>query len=299
MNIKLIIFFTTIIIFLSISVFSQETDTSIVNSENINFDTVKKEKKHLFGNKKSERTTTKPEPITGSTWKQKNMEGKDSLLLEWSKYDREYYSKKYAPSEFEKKKFRKQDKNFFDKMIISHANKKPLKYTKKLISKKNKRFKKTLKFDSPKKMSEEEWDATSPEDRMIYIVKKNRYEGQKEAIRKNNVIKKYEKREEKIKKKYSLSIEEKTILNKGSSMHLRGTEQLIYNKAKTKQEKYSTELLEIRRKRQLEIQNPDTQKKMKKKMKENEKKYGEKSKYISEKEKQALKNEKKKKKQKK
>ena len=309
MKYKLFIVITFFIIGFTFNVHSQVevdstivlTDTTQINSTVVS-DTVqvdstrmgrKKKKKREKKGRSSKENEEKPEKLVRLTWTQKSLPEKDTLLQEWSEYDKKYYKEKYAYSKMEKKSISKREKNFFDRMLVKKAKKKPAKYRRKLIKSKNKRLKKTLKFEEPKKMSDEQWLATSQPDRLKYIQKKNRFESQKETIRKNKVIKKYDRKEDKINKKYALSVEEKIILNKGRSMHLRGTDQLIYKRAKKKQITFTEKLLEIRKDRQFEIQNKTKQKQIKELIKKNNDRYKVKSNERNKQEKRAIKNKKK------
>jgi len=308
MKYKLFIVITFFIIGFTFNVHSQiEVDSTTVLTDTTQFNSTvvsdsvqvdstrmgRKKKKREKKGRGSKGDEEKPEKLDRLTWNQKSLPEKDTLLQEWSEYDRKVYKEKYAYSKMQKKSISKREKNLFDRILIKKAKKKPAKYRRKLIKSKNKRLKKTLKYEDPKKVSDEQWDATSPADRLKYIQKKSRFEAQKETIRKNKVVKKYDRKEDKINKKYALSVEEKIILNKGRSMHLRGTDQLIYKRAKKKQITFTEKLLEIRKDRQFEIQNKTKQKHLKELTKNNSERYKVKSNERNKQEKRAIKNKKK------
>lgn len=299
MNLKVIILLSIFFIELNFATKAQVTvDSTVFANDSIAFDSsaTKKTKREKRSQRvsKTKSGDEKPEKLERLTWNQKSLGEKDSLLRKWSAYDMKKYREKYSYSKSEKKSMSKPQKNLIDKYKIRKAYKKPVKYRKKLLKRKNARLKKTLAFEKPQKMSDAQWDNTSSEDRLKYIQRRSRYQGQKEAIRKNKVVQKYDKKEDKITKKYALSDEEKLILNKGRGMHLRGTEQLIFKRAQSKQQKFSDEFIELRRKRQVEIQNLSTQKKIKERQKSMNKRDKQLSKNISKQEKNAKKNEKKK-----
>lgn len=299
MKLQVLLIISIFIFGINTASFAQITaDSTTYESDSISVDTsyTKKSRREKTGERKnkSKSNDDKPEKLERLTWNQKSLGEKDSLLRKWSDYDMKKYREKYSYSKSEKKSMSKPKKNIIDNYKIRKAYKKPVKYRKKLLKRKNARLKKTLAFEKPQKMSDAQWDNTSSEDRLKYIQRRNRYQGQKEAIRKNKVVQKYDKKEDKIKKKYTLTDEENLVYNKGKGMHLRGTDQLIFNRAQNKKQKYSDELLELRRKRQYEIQNLSTQKRIKNRQKSMNNRDKALSKKIKKQEKRARKNEKKK-----
>ena len=110
-------------------------------------------------------------------------------------------------------------------------------------------------------------DSISDSGKYQLINKQYKIQAKKEAIRKNKVIIKYNRLEDRLKRKYELSGEEKKALNKGRGMKLKGNELILFNTARKKQEKFSDKLLKMRRERSIALQNKDVQDRVKKKKK--------------------------------
>ena len=243
-------------------------DSITIGSDSLATDSLnQKDKFKLFNKNKNDSSeskgTEKPQRITLGVWLKLNAAEQDSLLRAWDNYDREFYVKKYQPTEKERQRDMKEHKNFIDKFLLKIAVNKPYKYRKKLINRRISRYKKTMKFDQLKKSRTAPNDTITDIKRYQTVNKQFKREAKQEAIRKNKVILKYDKKEERLKKQYTLSDNEKQLLHKGTAMRLKGIDRIIFNKAKRKQEKFSENLLKLRRKRSIALQNTDTRKKMK------------------------------------
>ncbi len=243
-------------------------DTVISESDSLSGDSANQQKKFsLFKKNKNDTTNkgklSKPDRITLKTWLNLNALQQDSLLRAWDDYDREFYIKKYQPNERERKRAMKRNKNFIDKLLLKKAANKPYLYRKKLINRRIARYRKTMKFDRLKKSQTTPDDSLTDKQRYRTVNKKFKREAKQEAIRKNKVILKYDKKEQRLKNRYALSENEKQLLHKGTAMRLKGADKLIFNKAKRKQEKFTQKLLKLRQKRSYALQNKEVQKRMK------------------------------------
>ncbi len=238
------------------------------NDSVTNDSSIHKKRFSLFKRNKNDSTkdtegSEKPQRITPGVWLKMNAKEQDSLLHAWDDYDRKFYKKKYTYSPKEKERDMKRDKSYTDKILLRFSANKPFRYRKKLITKRNSRYRKTMVFDRLKKSDTAPGDTISDKDRYQIVNKQFKREGKREAIRKNKTALKYDKKEERLRRRYALSDNERKILNKGTAMRLKGDERIIFNKAKYKQEKFSTKLLELRKKRSFALQNKEVQKKMK------------------------------------
>jgi len=214
-------------------------------------------------------TVKKPKRILPWKWNKMNSEEQDSLLSAWDEYDREQYKKKYAFTKNEVKIALKRDRTFFEKQIYKRARTKPFRHRKKLIERKNSRYQKTMLYERFDKSNTAPKDSISDKERYISVNKQFKRDAKRETIRKNKVVILYDRKEEKLKRKYELTDDETKILNKGKGMKLKGSELLTFQHALKKQEKFTDELLILRKKRNFELQNKKIQKKMKEKEKQN------------------------------
>ncbi len=205
----------------------------------------------------------KPQRITIATWTKMNAEGQDSLLRAWDSYDKEFYIKKYRPSEKERKRMLKAKPNFIDRLIIKRIKKRPYKYRKKLINRQNARYKKTLFFDRFNKSELSPNDTITDRRRYQIVNKRFKRAAKMEAISKNKTVLKYDRKEMRLRRRYALSEKESKVLNKGRAVKLKTYERFIFNRAKRKQEKGSKKLQRLRQKRSIALQNKTMRKKMK------------------------------------
>ncbi|MCF6366892.1 MAG: hypothetical protein L3J35_11885 [Bacteroidales bacterium] len=249
------------------------SDSTTVVSDSINT----KEKFSLFKKNKNDTTKgggAKPEKIRPGKWIKMNAEEQDSLLRAWDAYDKEHYKKKYAFTKKEVEIALKRDRNPFEKLIYKRARNKPFKHRKKLITRQNNRYKKTLKYDRLNKSETAPSDSVSDARRYQIVNKRYKREAKKEAIRKNKVVIKYDRKEERLRGRYELSDNERVVLNKGKGMRLKGSELLIFKKARKKQENFTVKLLKLRKSRSFALQSENVKERMKendKKMKERDK----------------------------
>jgi len=251
-------------------------DSTISENDSLSNDSSKQKKRfRLFNRNKKDSTSSdstssengaeKPQRITPGLWLKLNAEEQDSLLRAWDEYDRQHYVKKYTPSPRIKKIDMKRDKNFFDKLIIrTFGGNKTYQYRRKLINRRISRYRKTLIYDRLKKSDTAPGDTLSDKERYKIVNKEFKRDAKREAIRKNKISLKYDKKEERLRRRYKLSDNEMIILNKGKGIKLKGSELIIFKKAQKKQEKFSTKLLKLRRKRSFALQNKEVQKKMRK-----------------------------------
>lgn len=211
----------------------------------------------------------KPDRIRIGTWNKMNAEEQDSVFKAWDAYDKEFYKKKYAFTKKEVKIAIKIDRNFLEKIIYKRARKKPYKLRRKIINRQNKRYQKTLRYERLNKSETAPSDSISDKQRYKIVNKRYKRGAKREAIRKNKVVLKYDKKEQRLRRRYELSENEKMILNKGKGVRLRGTEKRTFKKARKKQEDFTKKLLKLRRKRSFALQSKNVQDRMRKNKKKN------------------------------
>lgn len=244
-------------------------DSTISENDSLSSDSSKQKKRfRIFNKNKNDSTENKtadkkPHRITPGIWLKMNAKEQDSLLRAWDDYDKEHYRKKYSFTSKEKERDMKRNKTFIDKLLLKRAVNKPYKYRRKLINNRISRYRKTMIFDGLKKSETSPDDTISDKERYQIVNKQFKREGKQEAIHKNKTVLKYDKKEERLRRRYALSDNEMVILNKGKGMKLKGSELIIFNKAINKQEKFSAKLLNLRRKRSFALQNKEVQKRMK------------------------------------
>ena len=226
-------------------------------------------KKNVNDSTRSGKFGKKPQRISLFTWNKMCYSEQDSLLRVWDDFDKEHYKKKkrflFTRKEVETAIKLKQNRNIYERLIYKRARNKPFKYRKKIIKRKNSRYIKTLLFDRLNKSETAPSDTVSDTRRYQIVNKRYKREAKKEAVRKNKVIIKYDRKEDRLKQRYELSGEEKKALNKGRGMQLKGTELILYNRGKRKQEKFTEKILKLRKKRSIELQNAEVRKRMKQK----------------------------------
>ncbi len=244
-------------------------DSTISENDSLTNDSSKQKKRFGLFNKNKNDTAKdsgeleKPQRLSPGTWNELNANEQDSLLRAWDDYDREHFKKRYAFTPKEKERDMKRDKTFFDKLILKRAVNKPYKYRRKLINRRIGRYRKTMLYDRFNKSETAPNDTISDKKRYQLVNKEFKRDAKQEAIRKNKVSLKYDRKEERLRRRYALSDNEMVILNKGKGVPLKGTEKIIFNKARRKQENFSEKLLKLRRKRSFALQNKEVQKKMK------------------------------------
>lgn len=221
--------------------------------------------------KDSARGVAKPDRIKMRTWNNMNAEQQDSVFKAWDAYDKEFYKKKYAFTKKEVVVAIKKHRTFWERVIYNRARKKPYKHKKKLITRQNSRYQKTLRYERIRKTETVPNDSISDKRKYKIVNKEYKRGAKREAIRKNKVVLKFDKKEERLRRRYELSDNEKMLLNKGKALRLRGLEKRIFKKARKKQIKFTEKLLKLRRKRSFELQSKNVQNRMKKNKKTNKK----------------------------
>ena len=258
----------------------KDSNDSIITDEKLNNESdtvVPEEKFSLFKKNKNDTAGTngsKPNKIRPGKWVNMNAQEQDSLLRSWDEYDKELYKKKYAFTRKEVDIALKRDRNFLEKQLYKRARTKPFRHQKKLISRQNKRYKKTLRYDRLNKSETSPTDSISDGRQYQTVNKRYKREAKKEAIRKNNIVIKYNRKEDRLRRKYELSDKEMIVLNKGKGVRLKGAELITFNRARKKQENFTEKLLELRKKRSFELQSDNVQERIKnneKKLKQRDK----------------------------
>jgi hypothetical protein len=234
-------------------------------------------------NDSTDTIASRPKRLFPGMWNKMNREQQDSLLRAWDDYDREHFKEKkrfkFSRKDIEVAIKLKKDRNLYEKFIYNRARNKPFDYKKKLITRMNYRYRRTMWFERLDRSKTAPSDSMSDQNRYQIVNNQFKRQSKRETIRKNNVVIKYDKKEDRLRRRYELSENEIMLLNKGKAMPLSGADLLIHNKAVFKQERFSEKLTKMRRQRSFALQNEDMQKHMKEKNKMN--KIRDKERYVS------------------
>ena len=241
----------------------------------------------LFSGKdrKGLKSCKKPKKITSELWNIQPSEDSTKtadtiqkkrieMLQEWVDYDSCYYYTKYKLTEKEQKALSKIEKSRTkrDQRIANKAVKKRSKIKNKIKKSKVKRIKSALKLMNNKEMSKEERLLLEKNARWESAYYEAEYRGWRETLRKEKVVKKYTRKQDKLDRKYQLSPDEKDALYKSGSMKLMGTDKMLLKKALKKQYKYKKQYEKLKKKRFMEMQDKNTRERLKQREKEKKKK---------------------------
>ncbi len=241
-----------------------KNDSTLMQSDSLSDDSLTGKTRLKNDSLNNSGKNKKPQRISPGIWLKLNAEQQDSLLRAWDDYDRNHYVKKYTNSPRVKKIDMKRDKTFIDKLILKFSGNMSYKYRKKLINRRISRYRKTMIYDRLKKSDTSPDDTISDIKRYKTVNKQFKLQAKQEAVRKNKVILKYDRKEQRLRRRYSLTDNEQIILNKGKGMRLSGIEKMIFKKARSKQEKFTEKLLRLRKKRSYALQNKEVKKRIKK-----------------------------------
>lgn len=153
------------------------------------------------------------------------------------------------------------DLKFGEKIKYHWANQKIKRKQKKHFRTEKRKFKKTIRWSRPEG-SRQGLKNMEKEQKIRYLKAENLWKSRKEAYRRARVKKRFNRKEQRLRKRYALSQNEKTILNKGMGMSLEPGEKRIYRKAKKKQVIFTKKLLKLRKRRQFKIQDRATRKRI-------------------------------------
>jgi len=251
---------------------SKLNDSTSSDSTAVKNDTIQtKEKFSWFRKNKKDSAggLVKPDRIRMIKWNNMNAEEQDSIFKAWDAYDKEFYKKKYAFTKKEVAVAIKKNRNTWERLIYRRARKKPYKHRKKLITRQNKRYQKTLRYELIKKSETTPSDSISDTRKYKIVNKEYKRDAKRESIRKNKTVLKYDKKEDRLRRKYELSDHEKMLLNKGKAIRLKGAEKITFNKARSKQVKFTEKLIKLRKERSFELQSKNVQDRMKNNKKRN------------------------------
>jgi hypothetical protein len=272
------------------NLFRKKNNNDSIISETDLKDSVRQNNKFTIFNKNKENSTdstsaaSRPKRLFPGIWNKMTTEQQDSLFRAWDEYDRNRYKEKkrykFSHKEVEVAIKLEQNRNLYEKLIYNHARNKPFNYKKKLITRMNSRYRRTLWFERFDKSETTPTDSISDKRRYQIVNSQFKRESKRETIRKNKMVVKYDKKEDRLRRKYELNDNEKIILNKGKAIPLNLNDQLIYKKASKKREKFSEKILKIRKERAIALQNKSTRKHMKEKEKMNKKRDKERYAYL-------------------
>ncbi len=264
-----------------------KSDSIQNEADSIVSDSTKTKKRGLFKRKNKKKKTgnsiEKPKVPSKSEWKKMTREDKKEYFKTWNDYDSvKFVEDNYTETELSilnraveiNETIRAggipQDTlSMTEQDILSTVGKKDARLHVQMKNNDFKRRKKMLKFD---KTGDFKIDSTMAYEERVEIVKaRYEYEAEKEAVRKQKIIKRFNRKEKRLRKKYELTKQEKSALAKGKSMRLRGAELANYKRAIQKQEKFTVKLVKLRKKRAYQIQNKKIKKKLKRQYKYNKK----------------------------
>ncbi len=247
-----------------------QTESDSTQTDSIQNDSTENKKFKLFKKREKSKKQKAPEKPSRSEWRAMSIDEKE----EYFKACHEFDSAQIADEIYSG-----QEKKVFEKAVKIYnalqAGEKPTDTLSrsegdilKTIERKDNRSRYMLSendFDRRKKMfryekrEKDEIDSTMTKEERTAVFD---YWRKKEALRKQKVIKKFDKKEAKLYKKYELSEDEKKALNRGKNMKLRGAELAAYERGRKKQIKLSEEIQALRRERAYEIQDDPTRKRI-------------------------------------
>lgn len=208
----------------------------------------------------------KPEEITKESWQQMEQKERDSVLQAWDLYDKIHYGKKY--------KFTKSDKillmkpyrelSWRKKLKYNRISKKPAKARRAIQKRRIKRLNTVLGYYGNSKSDKKNQENLGGEERIKAYRARREIAGRKEALRKEKVIKKYDNKEARLRKRFSLDIEEKMVLNKANGgAYLNAKNRAIAKRARRKQEKFTVKYDKLKKERWFYIQDKKTRERIK------------------------------------
>jgi len=208
----------------------------------------------------------KPKDITKENWQILEPHERDSVLQAWDLYDKIYYGKKYKFTKADKVLLTKpyRDLSWREKWKYRRISKKPDKARKAVQKRRIKRLNKVLGYYGNSKSDKEQQAELGGEERIKAYKTRREIAGRKEALRREKVIKKYDNKEARIRKRYTLSLDEKKALNKAKGgAHMNAKERRLYKRARRKQEKFTQKYEKLKKRRWFYLQDKITQKRIK------------------------------------
>ncbi|PID88096.1 MAG: hypothetical protein CSB06_01245 [Bacteroidia bacterium] len=212
-------------------------------------------------------STGEPVAIDRKTWNNYTRHEQDSILRVWDQHDKKNYRKKYTYNEQQRKILQKTKPNILDKIRYRlFIRNKPMRYKRKLMKRKNKRYLKAGRIEKKAQVKNDSLPSDSTFNRQRYrqINYRERSRARRETVRKNKVALKYDKKEERLVRKYKLSDEESVAFYKGRATPLKGREKILFKRATRKKEAFAYQMTKLRRERSYALQNKKTRKQMRK-----------------------------------
>ncbi len=209
--------------------------------------------------------------IEKEEWLELSEENQRELMKEWASYDSTMLREKYKYTPEEKKLFSKYDMSSSEKRTLKKAGEKPVKFKKEMTYTSIDNLKRVLKFYQKSRLDTSGFGSMEIQQRHKIVAEHKKIQNLKRAIKRHNTTLKYDAKENRLRDKYKLSLDERKALNKGKSMVLKGDELAYYKRGRRKQDVFSDKLLKLRKKRHNAIQDEKTKKRIKHKEKEKRK----------------------------
>lgn len=213
--------------------------------------------------------------IKKEKWLELSDQNQKKLLSEWERYDSIMLRDKHKYTPEEKQLFRKYKLSASEKKKLDNARKKPQKFREEMTYSSIDNLKKVLKFYKKSRLDTSGFSSMEIKQRHKIVADHKKIGNFKRAIKRHNTALKYDEKENKLRDKYKLTLDESKALNKGRNMVLKGNELSLYKRGKKKQKNFSEKLLKLRRERHNAMQDKKTLKRIKereKRIKKNNKK---------------------------
>ena len=213
--------------------------------------------------------STNTQDFNKENWKSFETEDeRNEFFYEWKTKDSTEIEKKTQLKPKNRKVLSKiyKDLSFTDKMRYRRAERRLERKFKKMYRKDIRRFKKTIRWSAPdKKYSKSGMSGMEKEQKIKYLRQTSIWNSRKEALKKQKVKTRFNKKELRLRKRYALSPEEKIVLNKALGKRLDPDEKRTFSKAKRKQVVFTKKLTKLRKRRHFKLQNKEGKKRLRKK----------------------------------
>lgn len=196
-------------------------------------------------------------------WKKmEDPEAQSEFLQAWSKKDSVKLEEKYALKPAQRAVLSKlyKELNPAEKLKYRLAERKLHKKQKRRFRRHKKRYKKAVRWSKP----DGKFQSLDTEQKLRHYKAKRIWLARKEAYRKLKVKKRFDRRENRLRRRYALSPDEKIVLNKAQGKALESDEKRTFRKARKKQIKFSKKLQKLRKRRHFRLQDKETRKRLQK-----------------------------------
>ncbi len=157
--------------------------------------------------------------------------------------------------------------NFFEKFKYRLAYTKVQRKRRKHFKSQKRKFKKTISWSKPG-VGDKVLKNSDREAKIKYYKAQNVWLSRKEEYRKMKIKERFARKEIRLEKRYALTVEEKTMINKSLVMRMKPEERAIVARGRKKQVTYTRKLNKLRKRRHLKYQDKPTERKLKRQKKQ-------------------------------